>query len=86
AGMAQALERALKDRAMLNQAGKVMAAYGFSTFRVMFSEQNTLVGVEADKRALLERSIHGGSVERARPETELLILTRSEGFALALIR
>lgn len=86
AGMAQALERVFKDRATLNQAGRAMAAYGFSTFRVMFSEQNALVGVESDKRALLERSIHGASVERARPETEFLILTRSEGFALALLR
>ena len=58
AGMPQALERVTKDRAMLNQAGKLMASYGFGSFRVMFSEQNTLVAVDADKRALLERSIH----------------------------
>ena len=86
AGMAQALDRVLKDKGMLSQAGRLMASYGFGTFRVMFSEQNNLVGVEADKRVQLERSIQAARVERARPETELLILTRSEGFALALLR
>lgn len=84
--MTQAVTRLLEDRGTLRQANQTIAAYGFSTFRVMFSEQNAPVAVDAGQRNRLERLIIAAETDRAHPQTELLILTRREGFALVLLR
>lgn len=75
----------LQDRRALRDAERSMKEYGFESFRVMFSEANRLAGVEVQYREAFERAIRVKN-NRATPDTELMILRRSDGCGLLLMR
>ena len=78
--------RASKDGSLMKRAEQAMRVHGFRTFRVMFSERNALASVAPELRASIERGLRGSRVDRVSPETEITVLTRSEGFCLILLR
>lgn len=86
ASMDQAALRLLRDTEALRGADRAMASAGFSTFRCMFSDANRLCAINGGTRAQLERAIHSARVDRVSPQTELLLLRRTEGLILFLLR
>ncbi len=84
--MDKAALRVLRDRQALENANRAIRARRFSSFRYMFSDANKLSAVNGGTRASLEKAISGARVDRVSPETELLILKRSEGIVLFLLR
>lgn len=84
--LSQAVHWLLSDRKLMGRIDRALALNRFKSFRVMFSEANRLASVRPDQRAQLERMLPSSKVNRLNPETEVLLLWRSEGFALALIR
>jgi len=85
-GMDKAALRVLRDRQALQNAQMAVKTRRFRSFRYMFSDQNKLASVNGGTRAQLEKAISGARVDRVSPETELLILRRSEGLILFLLR
>ncbi len=75
----------LAERRVLSDAERAMRAYGFESFRAMFSDANKLEGVEKEYREAFERAIRVRN-DRVNPQTELLVLRRSEGSAMLLLR
>lgn len=75
----------LSDRRSLADARRAMYDYGFTSFRVMFSEANTLSAVDKFYREAFEKAISAPN-DRKTPDTELLILRRSDGMGLLLLR
>ncbi len=75
----------LSERRALTDAERAMRAYGFESFRAMFSEANKLEGVDQEYREAFERAIRVRN-DRMNPQTELLVLRRSEGSAMLLLR
>jgi len=84
--LGKALARLAADRAFTERANEAMARYGFRSFRCMFSQYNQLTSVPAPLRARLERQLTAARLDRLTPDTELLLLRRSEGMTLALLR
>lgn len=86
----ESIERAaahlLKMPQALSAARQSIQLRHYRSFRFMFSDQNKLVAINPGTRAALERAICGASVDRVSPETELLLLRRSEGIVLLLLR
>lgn len=85
-GMDKAALRVLRDHQALQNAQMAIKTRRFRSFRFMFSDQNKLASVNGGTRAQLEKAIPGARVDRVSPETELLILRRSEGLILFLLR
>lgn len=85
-GMDKAALRVLRDRQALLNAQTAIKTRRFRSFRYMFSDQNKLASVNGGTRAQLEKAIPGARVDRVSPETELLVLRRSEGLILFLLR
>ncbi|MDO4741202.1 MAG: hypothetical protein Q4A66_11080 [Eubacteriales bacterium] len=85
-GMDKAALRVLRDRQALQNAQAAIKTRRFRSFRYMFSDQNKLAAVNGGTRAQLEKAVSGAQVDRVSPETELLILRRSEGLILFLLR
>jgi len=85
-GMDKAALRVLRDHQALQNACMAIKVRKFRTFRYMFSDQNKLASVNGGTRAQLEKAVSGARVDRVSPETELLILRRSEGLILFLLR
>lgn len=75
----------LQDRRALMDAERTMKEYGFESFRVMFSDANRLVSVENMYREAFERFIRVKN-NRTTPDTELMVLRRSDGCGLLLMR
>jgi len=75
----------MQDRRCAADAERAMYEYGFKTFRVMFSEANRLIQVEKFYRESFENMIRF-QTNREKPDTEIIILRRSEGMALLLMR
>ncbi len=75
-----------RDKDALNKADLEMKKYGFRTFRCMFSDRNRLASVNPGTRTVIERAVKSAKADRVSPETELLLLTRTEGTALFLLR
>ena len=86
ASMEKTAARAARDDRALRAANDAMRRYAFRTFRVMFSDQNRLAAVNGGVRAAMERSVTAARPDRVSPQTELLLLRRSEGFSLLLLR
>ena len=82
----RAAELFAQDARALREADGQMRRCGFKTWRVMFSEANRLQAVEPQLRARFERAVRAARVDRVRPDTELLVLRRSEGGAFLLLR
>lgn len=82
----KAAARVLRDRQALANANLALKTRRFSTYRYMFSDQNRLAPVNPGTRASLERAISASRPDRVSPQTELLILRRSEGVILFLLR
>ena len=78
--------RAAADRQVLRRADEAMRQRGLRTFRVMFSDRNRLAAVGGGVREAFERTVASARADRVSPQTELLLLRRSEGFALLLLR
>ena len=85
-GMDKAALRVLRDRQALQNAQSAIKMRRFGTFRYMFSDQNKLASINGGTRAQLEKAIAGARIDRVSPQTELLILRRSEGLILFLLR
>lgn len=85
-GMDKAALRVLRDRQALQNAQTAIKTRRFGSFRYMFSDQNKLASVNGGTRAQLEKAVSGARVDRVSPDTELLILRRSEGLILFLLR
>lgn len=83
--MTHAAREFLQNRRALNDAERAMSAYGFDSFRVMFSDANQLVSIEKEYREGFERAIRIPT-NREKPATELVVLKRSEGVAMLLLR
>lgn len=81
-----ALRWAGSDARLVKNADHAMRRAGFQRFRVMFSEANRLTQADARVCGALERGITAARVDRVNPQTELLLLWRSEGMALLLLR
>lgn len=75
----------LQDRRAIMDAERSMKEYGFESFRVMFSDANRLAGVEKGYREAFERMIRVKN-NRTNPDTELMVLRRSDGCGLLLMR
>jgi len=84
--LSKALTRVAGDKALIARANEAMANHGFRSFRCMFSQFNQLVSVPAPLRTRLERQLTAARLDRLTPDTELLLLRRSEGVTLALLR
>lgn len=84
--MEKAAVRVLRDRQALSNANAAVRARHFCSFRYMFSDQNRLAAVNPGTRAALEKAITSAKTDRVSPQTELLILRRSEGLILFLLR
>lgn len=82
----EALRWAASDGRLARFADQAMRRWGFKRFRVMFSEANRLSQADPRARAALEKGITAARVDRVNPDTELLLLWRSEGLALLLLR
>ena len=85
-GIRQAAEQFAADARALREADQQIRRLGFKTWRVMFSEANKLQPVVPALRSRFERAIRAARVDRMKPDTELLILRRSEGCAFLLLR
>ncbi len=75
----------LSDRRALADVGRAMYDYGLTSFRVMFSEANALAAVDKFYREAFEKAVRAPNDRRA-PDTELLVLRRSDGMGLLLLR
>jgi tRNA G10 N-methylase Trm11 len=75
----------LQDKRALMEAERSMKEYGFESFRVMFSDANRLASVENAYREAFERLIRVKN-NRTNPDTELMVLRRSDGCGLLLMR
>lgn len=75
----------LSERRALSDAEKSMRAYGFESFRAMFSDANQLARVDQEYRIAFERAIRVRN-DRMNPQTELLVARRREGSAMLLLR
>lgn len=85
-GLRQAAEQFAADVRALREADQQIRRLGFKTWRVMFSEANKLQPVDPALRSRFERAVRSARVDRMKPDTELLILRRSEGCAFLLLR
>ena len=75
----------LSDRRALSDVSRAMYDYGFTSFRVMFSEANALAAVDRFYREAFEKAVKAPN-DRRTPDTELLVLRRSDGMGLLLLR
>lgn len=78
--------RFARDARALAYASQMMRKYGFSSFRVMFSDENRLSAPNMGARNAIERAIDSCRVDRVKPDTEILVLRRDGGEALLLLR
>lgn len=78
--------RFARDERALKRANECMTALRFRSFRVMFSDENTLSPPDPQARSAIERAVKCARVDRVHPDTEILILRRADGEALMLLR
>ncbi len=84
--MERAARLAARDISALREADMLMRRLRFRTFRVMFSDGNALAAPPKAERSAMEKGIRAATVDRVSPDTELLVLRRTEGFAMLLLR
>lgn len=75
-----------RDARCLEYASRMIEKYRFSSFRVMFSNENRLSAPDPAARNAIERAVRVCPVNRVKPDTEILVLRRDGGEALLLLR
>lgn len=84
--VAFAAQRFAGDHKLMHEADQTLYRRKIRTVRVMFMEDNQLSSLKSDLRAQLERPIRAAKIERETPESELVVLQRTEGMAFLLLR
>lgn len=84
--IAFATQRFAEDKQLMYTVDQTLYRRKVRSVRVMFMEDNQLSSVRTELRTQLERPIRAAKIEREKPEKELVVLQRSEGMAMLLLR